>query len=81
MTNQPAEEIESRRIFMNVFFITGIIQGTMNDRVKEFLFLNTKKRVVINGESGSNVYFFRFDLLKIHYLTSNLDNYMNDKIN
>ena len=32
----------------------------MNDRVKEFLFLNTKKRVVINGESGSNVYFFRF---------------------
>ena len=29
----------------------------MNDRVKEFLFLNTKKRVVIKGESGSNVYF------------------------
>ena len=26
-------------------------------------------------------YFFRFDSLKIHYLTSNLNNFMNHKIN
>ena len=81
ITNQSAVEIEGRRIFKNAFFTTGIIQGTMNDRVKKFVFLNTKKRVLVNGESGSNVYFFRFDFLKIHYLRSNLDNHMNDKIN
>ena len=42
----------------------------MNNRVKEVLFANTKKRVLINGENGSNVYFYRFDFLKIHFLTS-----------
>ena len=52
----------------------------MNDRVKGFLYLSTKKRVLVNGESGSNVYFFKFDFLKIQYLLPNLDNYMNADI-
>ena len=46
ITNQSTVEIEGRHIFTNAFFTTGINQGTMNNRVKEFLFLNTKKRVV-----------------------------------
>ena len=58
ITNQSVVEIGCRRIFTNAVFTTEIIKGTMNDRVKEFLFLNTKKRVVINGESGCNVLFF-----------------------
>ena len=48
----------------------------MNNRVKEFLFANTKKRVSINGENGSNVYFYRFDFLKIHFRTSRLRNHI-----
>ena len=50
--------------------------GTMNDRVKEFLYLDTKKHVLINRENGRNVYFYRFDFMKIHFLTSNLANYI-----
>ena len=48
----------------------------MNDRVKEFLYLDTKKHVLINRENGSNVYFYRFDFMKIYFLTSNLVNYI-----
>ena len=57
ITNQCMIEIEGRHIFTNAFFTTGIIQGMMNDGVKEFSFLNAKKRVLINGESDSNVCF------------------------
>ena len=56
---------------------TGIVEGDMNSRVKEFLYQNTKKRVLINGENGSNVYFYRFYFLKIHFLTSDLRQYIN----
>ena len=41
---------------------------------------NPKTRVLINGESGSNIYFCHFDFLKIHYISSDLDNYINAKI-
>ena len=44
-------------------YSTGVIDGPMNNRVKECLFPNTKKRVLINGQKGSNVYFYRFDFL------------------
>ena len=49
----------------------------MSNRVKDFLNLNTKWRVLVNGENGSTVYFYRLDFLKIHFLTSNLANYKN----
>ena len=77
IVNQSAVEIEGRKICTNSCFTTGIIQGSMDDRVKDFLYLNTKKRVLINGENGSNVYFYRFDFLKIYFLTSDLANYIN----
>ena len=80
IANQFAVEIEGRCIFTNTLFTIETIQGTRNDRVKKVL-SNTKKRVLINGEIGSNVYFFTFDFHKIHYLSSNLDNYVKNKIN
>ena len=43
IVNQSAVESHGRRLFMNSCFTTGIIEGLMNDRVKEFLFLNPKK--------------------------------------
>ena len=62
---------------MNSCFTAGIIEGTMNDRVKEFLYLDAhKKLVLINGENGSNVYFYRSEFMKIHFSTSNLANYI-----
>ena len=75
--NLSAVEIEGRKIYTNSCFTTCIIQGTMSNRVKDFLYLDTKKRVLINGENGSNIYFYKFDFLKIHFLTSDLANYIN----
>ena len=46
-----------------------------DQRVREFLYLNTKKRVLINGESGSNVCFHRFIFLKVQFITSALAQY------
>ena len=76
IVNQSAVELYRRIMYTNSCIMTGIIEDLMNNRVKEFLFLNTKKRVLINGENGSNIYFYRFDFLKIHFLTSNLRNYI-----
>ena len=75
--NQSVAQVEGKRLYTNSCFTTGIIQGSMNDRVKDFLYINSKKRVLVNGENGSNVYFSRFDFLKIHCLSSNLDNVNN----
>ena len=62
VVNQSAAEIESRWIYTNSCFI----EGTMNDIVKKFLYLDTcKKRVLINGVNGSHVSFYRFDFMKI----------------
>ena len=77
MVNQSNIETNGRKIYTPACFTTGIIEGSMNNRVKEFLFNNTKKRVLINGENGSNVYFYRFQFLKIHFLSSNLSDYIN----
>ena len=77
IVNQSAVEVEGRKIYSSSCFTTGIIQGTMSDRAKEFLYLNIQKCVLINGENGSNVYFYRFNFLKIHFLTSDLANYIN----
>ena len=76
IVNQSAVELHGRRLYANSCFTTGVIDGPMNNRVKEFLFVNTKKRVLINGENGSNVYFYRFDFLKIHFRTSRLRNHI-----
>ena len=75
--NQSVAQVEGKRLYTNSCFITGIIQGSMNDWVKDFLYITTKKMVLVNGENGSNVYFPRVDFLKIHYLSSNLDNINN----
>ena len=75
MVNQSAVKLLGRRLYTNSCFTTGVIDSPMNSRVKEFLFPNTKKMVLINGENGSNVYFYRFDFLKIHFLTSHLRNH------
>ena len=48
------------------------MEGVFNKRIKEYLFLNTIKRVLINCENGCNVYFYRFDFFKIHLLASDL---------
>ena len=77
IVNQSNVETNGRKIYTQACFTTGIIEGSMNNRVKEFLFNNTKKRVLINGENGSNVYFYRFQFLKIHFLSSNLSDYIN----
>ena len=76
IVNQSAVELHGRRLYANSCFTTGVIDDPMNNRVKEFLFANTKKRVSINGENGSNVYFYRFDFLKIHFRTSRLRNHI-----
>ena len=77
IVNQSVVELHGRRLYTNSCFTTGITEGSVNSRVKEYLFNNTKKRVLINGENGSNVYFYRFDFLKIQFLTSNLRQYIN----
>ena len=77
IVNQSNVETNGRKIYTQACFTTGIIEGSMNNRVKEFLFNNTKKRVLINGENGSNLYFYRFQFLKIHFLSSNLRDYIN----
>ena len=77
IVNQSVVGLHGRRLYTNSCFTTGIIEGSMNSRVKEYRFNNTKKRVLINGENGSNVYFYRFDFLKIQFLTSNLRQYIN----
>lgn len=77
IVNQSAVELHGRRLYTNACFAIIIIEGSMNSRVKEFLFDNTKKRVLMNGDNGSNKYFHRFDFLKIHFLTSNLRQYVN----
>ena len=59
--NQSVVELHSRRLYTNSCFTTRVIESPINNRVKQFLFANTKKRVLINGENGSNVYFYRFD--------------------
>ena len=55
IVNQSTVEIEGRKIYTNSCFTTGNIQGAMSDGVKDFLYLNTKKRVLINGENRSSV--------------------------
>ena len=55
--NQSAIELHGRRLYTNSCFSTGIIEGVFNTRIEEHLFLNTQKRVLINGEIGNNVYF------------------------
>ena len=77
VVNQSATELHGKRLYTNSCFTTGIIEGVFNTRIKEYLFLNTKKRVLINGENGSNVYFYRFDFLQIHLLASDLRRYIN----
>ena len=77
IVNQSAVELHGRRLYTNSCFTTRIVKGDMNTRVKEFLYQNTKKRVLINGENASNVYIYRFDFLKIHFLTSDLRQYIN----
>ena len=74
--NQSAAEIEGKRINSNTIWRRELVLGRMKDqRVKEFLYLNTKKRVLINGENGSNIYFHRFIFLKVHFITSALAQY------
>ena len=77
IVNQSVTELHGRRLYTNSCFTTGITEGVFNTRIKEYLFLNTKKRVLINGENGSNVYFYRFDFLRIHLLASDLRRYIN----
>ena len=73
--NQSAAQVEGKRIYSKTYWSSGLIQGKIIDeRVKEFLYLNTKKGVLINGENGSNVYFYRFEFLKVHFITSFLVN-------
>ena len=76
IVNQSATEIEGRLIYTNSCFTTAVTEGTKNEKVKEFLYLGTKKRILINGKNSSNVYFYHFDFMKIHFLTSNLENYI-----
>ena len=40
IVNQTAAEIEGSRLYTNTFFMAGVIQGTMSDRVKDFLYGN-----------------------------------------
>ena len=76
IVNQSAVELHGRRLYTNSCFTTGVIDGPVNNKIKEFLFPNTKKRVLINGENGGNVHFYPFDFLKIHFLTSHLRNHI-----
>ena len=74
--NQSATQIEGKRIYSNTYWSSEWVLGKMKDqRVREFLYLNMKKRGLINGENGSNVYFHRFIFLKVHFITSDLVEY------
>ena len=74
--NQSATQIEGKRIYSNTYQSSELVLGKMKDqRVREFLYLNMKKRVLINGENGSNVYFHRFIFLKVRFITSHLAEY------
>ena len=53
-------------------YTRGIIQGPFDTRVKEYLFANTKKIVLISGENDSNVFFHRFEFWKINFFISRL---------
>lgn len=75
--NQSVTILHARKLCTNFCFSTEIIDGNMSMEFKEFLFDNLKKRVLINCENGSNVYIYRFEFLKIHFLTSNLRQYIN----
>ena len=44
IVNQSVAQVEGKRLYTNSGFTTGIIQGGMNDRVKDFLYINTKKK-------------------------------------
>ena len=69
--NQSAAEIEGKRIYSITFWSSELVLGRMKDqRVREFLYLNTKKRVLINRENDSNVYFHRFIFLKVQFIAS-----------
>ena len=65
LMNQSMVDIEGRKIYSNKLWTTGAIQRKMDDRVNEFLYVNTKIRVLVNGESGSSIYFHRFIFLKL----------------
>ena len=67
IVNQSTIELHGRRLYTNSFFTSGIAEGLINNRVKERLFQNTIKKVIINGVNGSSVYFCCFDFLKIHF--------------
>ena len=43
IVNQSAVELHARRLYTNSCLITGVIDGPMNDMVKEFSFSNTRK--------------------------------------
>ena len=74
--NQSAAEMEGKSIYSNTFWSSELVLGRMKDqRVREFLYVNTKKRVLINGENSSNVYFHRFIFLKVQFITSALAQY------
>ena len=68
IVNQSLAQVDGKNLYTNSCFTTGIIQGRFDIRVKEYLLVNTKKRVLINGENGSNVFFHRYEFLKIHSL-------------
>ena len=72
--NHSVLEFHSRRLYINSCFTTGVIDAPINNRVKEFFYFPIQKRVFINGQNGNNVYFYRFDFLKIHFLTFSLRN-------
>ena len=74
--NQSAAEIEAKRIYSSTFWSSELVLGRMKDqRAREFLYLNTRKGVLINGENSSNVYFHRFLFLKVYFITSALAQY------
>ena len=77
IVNQYNVEANGQKIFRHACFNTGIVEGFMNTRIIEFSFNNAIKRVSVNLENGSNVYFYRFQFLKIHFMTSNLSDYIN----
>ena len=45
IVNQSVVELHGRRLYTNSCFTTGIIEGSMNSRVKEYLFNDTKKNL------------------------------------
>ena len=68
--NQLLVQVERKYLYTNSCFTTSIIQCCFDTRVKEYLFVNTKMRVLINGENGSKVFFQRFEFLKIYFSLS-----------